>query len=217
MQGLQSLHVQCVSGTLEVRWVHLPPTLQALRCDYCAHVHRNGDAQTIHRAALFQNIVTTEVRWTEAFCSFYVHFILRVSALCMRRQFFARKVLCAAEMPGDTGYIENDSFSIISAVWSRISSKNTHCNRKNYSPSYVFIQSVSVWAPSALLSAGFQPFFSRRPQTCWHVTPNSNQADTASTGRVLHLTCHRCQVLVQFLVCQTITQIHTPNKTKKTR
>ena len=43
-----SLHAQCVSGTLEIRWVHFPPTSQALRCDYCAHVHRNDNAQTIY-------------------------------------------------------------------------------------------------------------------------------------------------------------------------
>lgn len=54
-------------------------------------------------------------------------------------------------------------------------------------------------------------------QTCWQVAPDSSQTDTASAGCVLHLTCHGCQVLVRFLVCQTITQTHTPNKTKKTR
>ena len=26
---------QCASGTLEIRWVHLRPTSQALRCDHC--------------------------------------------------------------------------------------------------------------------------------------------------------------------------------------
>ena len=49
---MQSLHVQCVTGTLEIRWVHLPPTSQALWCDYCTQVHRDDDAQTIYRAAL---------------------------------------------------------------------------------------------------------------------------------------------------------------------
>ena len=49
---MQSLHAQCVSGILEIRWVHLPPTSQALRCDYCAHIHCDDDAQPIYRAAL---------------------------------------------------------------------------------------------------------------------------------------------------------------------
>ena len=44
-----------VSGTLEIRWVHLPPTSQALRCDYCTHVCR--DAQTIYCAALIATSV----------------------------------------------------------------------------------------------------------------------------------------------------------------
>ena len=52
MQSLHSLHGQCVSGALEIRGVHLRPTLQALQCNYCTHVHRDGDAQTIYRAAL---------------------------------------------------------------------------------------------------------------------------------------------------------------------
>ena len=49
---MQSLHAQCVSGTLEIRWVHLPPTWQALRCNYCAHIHCNDDAQMRYCAAL---------------------------------------------------------------------------------------------------------------------------------------------------------------------
>ena len=50
--GMQRLHAQCVSGTLEIRWVHLPPTWQALRCNYCAHIHCNDDAQMRYCAAL---------------------------------------------------------------------------------------------------------------------------------------------------------------------
>lgn len=150
-------------------------------------------------------------------------------ALCMRRRFFARKVLCAVETPGDTGYIENGSFSTCvcviedyicsDCVWSRISTENTHFNGKNYSPSYIFIQSVSVWAPSALLSTGFQPFFSQRPQTLRHVGRSPRQQpDRHNFNRTwASFNCHRCQVLVWFLVCQTITQTHTPSTTKKTR
>ena len=33
---MQSLHTQCVSGTLEIKRVNLPPMSQALLCDYCA-------------------------------------------------------------------------------------------------------------------------------------------------------------------------------------
>ena len=47
MQSLQSLHAQCVSGTLEIRWVHLPPASQPLWCDSITHVHRDDDAKTI--------------------------------------------------------------------------------------------------------------------------------------------------------------------------
>ena len=50
--SLQSLHAQCVSGSFEITGVHSPPTSQALWCDYCTHVHRDDDAQTIYRAAL---------------------------------------------------------------------------------------------------------------------------------------------------------------------
>ena len=52
-----SLHAQRVSGSLEIKWAHLPPTWQALRCDYCAHIHRNDNAQTICRAALVVSMI----------------------------------------------------------------------------------------------------------------------------------------------------------------
>ena len=42
-----AVHAQC-----EIRWDNLPPTSQALQCDYFAHIHCDGDAQTIYRAAL---------------------------------------------------------------------------------------------------------------------------------------------------------------------
>ena len=48
---MQSLRMH-VSSSFEIRWVHLPPTSQALWCDYCPHIHRDDDAQTIHCAAL---------------------------------------------------------------------------------------------------------------------------------------------------------------------
>ena len=50
--GSGGLHALCVSGTLEIRWVHLPSTGQALLCDYCAHVHCDDDAQMIYRASV---------------------------------------------------------------------------------------------------------------------------------------------------------------------
>ena len=46
------VHAQRVSGTDEIKWVNLPPTSQALRCDYCEHVHRDDDALMIYRVAL---------------------------------------------------------------------------------------------------------------------------------------------------------------------
>ena len=64
---MQSLHAQCVSGTFEIRWVSLPPTSQGLRFDYCTHVHRDDDAQTIYCAALVQCVVQGHWRagdWT---------------------------------------------------------------------------------------------------------------------------------------------------------
>ena len=41
-----------VCQVLEIRGVHLLPTSQALRCDYCAHVHRDDNVKTIYCAAL---------------------------------------------------------------------------------------------------------------------------------------------------------------------
>ena len=37
--------------------VHLPPTSQALRWDHCTHIHCDGNAQTIYRAALVDVLV----------------------------------------------------------------------------------------------------------------------------------------------------------------
>ena len=37
------------SGTLEIRWVHLPPTSQALRCDYCKCTSRWRCSNNISR------------------------------------------------------------------------------------------------------------------------------------------------------------------------
>ena len=45
----------CVSGTLEIRYVYLLPTLQALRHGYCAHVHCDNNVQTIYCAALIRS------------------------------------------------------------------------------------------------------------------------------------------------------------------
>ena len=36
-----------VGGSLHAQCVRCPPTSQAVRCDYCAHVRRDDDAQTI--------------------------------------------------------------------------------------------------------------------------------------------------------------------------
>ena len=50
---LQRLHAQCVSGTLEIRWVNLPPTSQVLSGPgLLSHIHRYDDAQMIYCAAL---------------------------------------------------------------------------------------------------------------------------------------------------------------------
>ena len=71
MQSLQSLHAESVSGTLEIRWVHLHPTSQALRCDYCKHVHHDGDAQTIYRAALTQSVPDRRISRRICVCLFF--------------------------------------------------------------------------------------------------------------------------------------------------
>ena len=45
---MQSLHAQCVSGTLEIRWVHLPGSAMWLLCTRTSR----WQAQTIYRVAL---------------------------------------------------------------------------------------------------------------------------------------------------------------------
>ena len=53
---MQRLHAQCVSGSFEIIWVHLPPESQTLPCDYCTH--RDDDVQTTERAALAHYMIS---------------------------------------------------------------------------------------------------------------------------------------------------------------